>query len=61
MCWIGSGRWKLSRGNMGTRLFVILKALRVIDLPGDTYWLCLLLAIELPAYARLWLYWRASR
>ena len=46
---------------MGTVLFIILKALRVIDLPGDTYVLCLLLALEVPAYLRLWMYWRASK
>mgnify|MGYP001615748420 CR=1 FL=1 len=41
---------------MGTVLFIILKALRVIDLPGDTYWLCLLLAIEVPQWYAAWCY-----
>lgn len=46
---------------MATLCFVLLRSGRVIDGPYDSYFLCLLLALELPTYLRLWLYWRAQR
>lgn len=46
---------------MGVGLFLMLKACRVIDSPYDLYWFCLLLSMEIPAWTRLWLYWRAKR
>lgn len=46
---------------MATLLFVLLRSSRVIDGAYDSYFLCLLVALELPAYWRLALYWRANR
>ena len=46
---------------MATLIFVCLKAGKIIDTPWDWYWCCLLLALELPQYLRLLVYWRAKR
>ena len=46
---------------MGILLFLLLKAAKVYDSTYDWAWLCLLLAIEGPQWARVWVYWKAKR
>lgn len=46
---------------MASGLFLCFKALRVVDTPYDLYVLCLLLALEVPAYLNTWRLWRMNR
>ena len=46
---------------MGSFVFLCLKAAKVYETPWDWFCFCLLLALEIPQYVRLVLYWRAKR
>ena len=45
---------------MATLMFVCLKAGKVIETPYDWPIFCALLALELPQYIRIALYWRSK-
>lgn len=46
---------------MGTLLFLCSKAVGFFDTPYDLAWLCLLLALEVPAYLNVWRLWHLNR
>ena len=46
---------------MGTLFFLWLKTGGRIDTRWDWYALCLLLALEVPAYLNVWRLWRMNR
>lgn len=43
---------------MGTLLFILRALLQPLNWPYDFPFACLLLALELPGYWRVWLLWR---
>ena len=46
---------------MASFIFICLKASRVVDTSYDWAIFCVLLALELPQYLRLIVYWRSKR
>ena len=46
---------------MASILFLLLKSCRVIDTSHDLYWFSLLMALEIPGYLRILLYWLYNR
>ena len=46
---------------MGSLLFLWAKAAFQLNTDYDTYWICLLLAVEIPSYLRVFLYWRSLK
>ena len=46
---------------MGLLIFLVLKGLKILDTPWDSYWACLLLSIELPQWSLMWCYLRRPR
>ena len=46
---------------MASLSFLVLHALKGLSTPYDTYWFCLLVAIEVPQYLRMGLWWISRR